>query len=324
MKAVPYFPAAGRPGNGPPTRRSVGIGAALGLLSCGGRRRKRIAVIPKGTNHIFWVTVREGALEAGEKFGVEILWNGPASETEFARQIQILESMVAQRVDGIALAAADRKALIGPVERAIEAGIPVTVFDSGLDTAKYTSWVATDNVEGGRMAARRLAGLVGGQGKVALLMHAPGAQSSMDREMGFREVLKNEARGLELVAEQFGMSDRAKALAAAENVFSAHPDLKGMFASAEPSSVGAALAVKSRNLAGKVALVAFDSNDVLLEELRNGVIDALVVQEPKRIGFEAVRTLAEKLSGKEPPKRIDLAARVLSAADLAQPGETKK
>jgi ribose transport system substrate-binding protein len=179
-------------------------------------------------------------------------------------------------------------------------------------------------VEGGRRAARRLAGLVGGQGKVALLMHAPGAQSSMDREMGFREVLKNEARGLELVAEQFGMSDRAKALAAAENVFSAHPDLKGMFASAEPSSVGAALAVKSRNLAGKVALVAFDSNDVLLEELRNGVIDALVVQEPKRIGFEAVRTLAEKLSGKEPPKRIDLAARVLSAADLAQPGETKK
>jgi ribose transport system substrate-binding protein len=184
--------------------------------------------------------------------------------------------------------------------------------------------VATDNVEGGRLAARRLAELLGGKGKVALLMHTPGAQSSMDRELGFREVLKKEASGLELVAEQFGMSDRAKALAAAENIFSAHPDLKGMFASAEPSSVGAALAVKGRGLTSKVVLVAFDSNDVLIEDLRSGVIDALVVQDPVRIGFEAVRTLVDKLEGRAPPRRIDLPARVLAAADLGNPEREKR
>jgi len=287
------------------------LAAVLVSTACRRSDQKRIAVIPKSTSHEFWVAAHEGALKAGREFNVEILWNGPAQETDYSRQIQIVDSMVAQHVDGIALAAAERKALVGPVDRAIAEGIPVTIFDSGLDSTNYTSYVATDNVEGGRLAAHTLAKLLNGKGDVALLMHVPGSQSSMDREQGFREVIGASYPGIHIVASQYGMSDRARARSAAENMLAAHPGLAGMFASAEPSSLGAALALKGRSLVGRVKLVTFDSSDQLRQDLQEGVIDAMVVQDPQRIGYEAVRTLVERLKGNQPPKRIDLNATVV-------------
>jgi ribose transport system substrate-binding protein len=224
--------------------------------------------------------------------------------------------MVAQRVDGIAIAAAERKALVSSVERAVASGIPVTVFDSGLDSQNYLSYVATDNVEAGRLAARTLADFLKGKGKVGLVMHAPGSASTMDREKGFTEVAEREFPGMKIVAALFGMSDRAKSRAAAENILTAHPDLNGIFASSEPSSIGAALALKARGLSGKVTLVAFDSSDSMIEDLRAGAIDAMVVQDPHRMGYEAVKTLVDKLNGKKPPKRLDLNAIVVRERDL--------
>jgi ribose transport system substrate-binding protein len=222
-------------------------------------------------------------------------------------------------VDGIAIAAAERKALVSGVDRAIAAGIPITVFDSGLDSQNYLSYVATDNVEAGRIAARTLGELLSSKGKVAIVMHAPGSASTMDREKGFTEVAEREFPGMKIVASQFGMSDRAKSRAAAENILTAHPDLNGIFASSEPSSVGAALALKGRGLTDKVVLVAFDSSDSMIEDLRAGAIDAMVVQDPHRMGFEAVKTLVDKLNGKTPPKRLDLNAIVVRAKDLNEP-----
>ncbi|MBL8173786.1 MAG: substrate-binding domain-containing protein [Bryobacterales bacterium] len=290
---------------------------ALLLAGCAaGPRKKQIAVIPKATSHVFWIAVQSGAMAAGQELGVEVLWNGPSSETEYSRQIQIVDSMVARHVDGIAIAAAERKALVQAVERATDSGMPVTVFDSGLDSEKYMTFVATNNVEGGKIAARELAHRIGGEGKVALLMHAPGSQSTMDREKGFEDTIAAEFPNIKIVAKQFSQSDRAKGRAAAENFLAAYPDLKGMFASAEPGSVGAALAIKARELQSKVMLVAFDSSDGLIEDLKEGSVDALVVQDPFKIGYESVRTIVEKLNGKQPPKRIDLSARVVHKEDL--------
>jgi ribose transport system substrate-binding protein len=186
------------------------------LAGCGrAPKRKQIAVVPKATSHVFWISVQAGALAAGNELGVDVLWNGPAAETEYARQIQIIDSMVTRRVDGIAVAAAERKALVQTVDRAVAAGIPVTVFDSGLDSNNFMTFLATNNYEGGQMAARELARLLGGEGNVALLMHAPGSQSTMDREKGFDESLTKEFPRIRIVARQFGLSDRAKARAAA-------------------------------------------------------------------------------------------------------------
>ena len=293
--------------------------AGLALAGCSRSQKRTIAVIPKATSHMFWLTVQQGAIDAGREFNVDIQWNGPASETDFSRQIQIVDSMVSQRVDGIAVAAADRKALVTPIERATAANIPVTVFDSGLDTSQYVSYVATDNVEAGRVAARALIQLSGGKGKVGILMHAPGSASTMDREKGFSEALAAEAPGMQIVASQYGMSDRSKARAAAENILTAHPDLTGMFASSEPSSVGASLAIQGRELTKKVVLVAFDASDTMIEDLRTGAIDAMIVQDAYRMGFEAVKTLVDKLNGKTPPRRVDLHAAVVHLKDLNEP-----
>ena len=286
--------------------------AGLAFAGCGGNRKRKIAVIPKATSHMFWLTVQKGAFDAGREFNVDILWNGPASETDFSRQIQIVDSMIAQRVDGIALAAAERNALVAAVDRAVAANIPVTVFDSGLNSTGYVSYVATDNVEGGRVAARTLIQLLGGKGKVGVVLHAPGSASTMDREKGFAETIAAEGPNIEIVGSQYGMSDRAKARAAAENILTAHPDLNGIFASSEPSSIGASLAIQARGLTDKVTLVAFDASDTMVEDLRTGAIDAMIVQDAHRMGYEAVKTLVDKLNGKTPPRRLDLhAARVL-------------
>ena len=303
----------------PSRRRFLPVLGGAIVAACGRGRRKRIAVIPKATSHMFWLSVKKGAEQAGKEFDVEILWNGPAQETEYSRQIQILDSMVSQRVDGIAIAAAERKALVASVDRATAAGIPVTVFDSGLDSENYLSYVATDNVEAGRLAARTMAEFIGPKGTVGIVMHAPGSASTMDREKGFAEVMQREYPGIRIVAQQFGMSDRAKSRAAAENILTAHPDLNGLFASSEPSSVGAALALKSREMTDKVTLIAFDSSDTMVEDLRSGAIDAMIVQDPQRMGFEAVKALVDKLNGGNPPKRLDLNATVIRKKNLEDP-----
>ena len=297
----------------------VALACVIALAGCNASGKKVIAVIPKATSHLFWVSVKTGAEAAGKEFGVEIVWNGPAQETDYSRQIQILDSMVARHVDGIVIAATERKALVVSIDRAAAAGIPLTVFDSGVDTTNYVSFVATDNVEGGRLGGRTLGQLLGGKGKVAMIMNAPGSGSTMDREKGFTEVMAKEFPNIQVVATQYGMSDRAKAMSASENILTAHPDLDGIFASSEPSSVGAALAIKGRGISGKVKLVAFDSSDGLLEDLKGGTIDAMVVQDPFKIGFEAVRTVVDKIRGKTPPKQLDLAARVIRKADLEKP-----
>jgi ribose transport system substrate-binding protein len=297
---------------------SVALSGAL-LSSCHRDRRKRIAVIPKSTQSIYWISVHEGADQAAKEFNVEVLWNGAPAETDIARQIQIVESMVAQRVDGIAIAAAQKQALVSSVERAIATGIPVTVFDSGLDIDDYTAYVATDNAEAGRLGARTLADLLQGKGVVAMVSHAPGSASTMDRENGFREVITRDYPGIRIVGEQFGMSDPSKSRAAAENLLTAHSEINGIFASSEPSTLGAALAISSRGLNDKVTLVGFDASDALINDLRGGAIKALIVQDPHKMGYEAVRTVVQKLRGETPQKRLDLAAVAVRKQDLDKP-----
>jgi ribose transport system substrate-binding protein len=276
-------------------------------------------VVSKGQAHQFWQAIHAGAISASRDYGVDITWNGPADETDIARQIQIVESMVARHVDGLAVAPAESKALVQPVEAAIRLGIPVTIYDSGLDASNYMSFVATNNYEAGEMAARKLGELLHGKGKVIAVNHMPGSASSMDREKAFAATLAKEFPAIQIVGSKYGMSDPSKVLAAAENLLTAHPDVDGVFASAESSSVGAALALKARKLAGKVRFVAFDSSPDLVQDLQDGTIDALIAQDPFKIGYTAVQLLAQKLQGRQPPKTVDLSAIVITRDDLKKP-----
>ena len=153
----------------------------------------RVMVIPKGTTHVFWKTVHAGALKAAEELGnVEVIWQGPQREDERSQQIQLVQSAIATGVDGIALAPLDSKALVKPVEDAIAKGVPVVVFDSGLESSKIVSYVATDNYHGGVLAARRLGEILKGEGKVILLRYQVGSESTEKREKGFTDTIAEE------------------------------------------------------------------------------------------------------------------------------------
>ncbi|MDZ4800056.1 MAG: substrate-binding domain-containing protein, partial [Bryobacteraceae bacterium] len=287
--------------------RRAWAGVALsGLVGCGGSKRRTIGVVPKATSHLFFVSIHKGVDKAAQDLGVEVIWNGPGEETDHGRQIQIVDAMVARGVDAIAISATDERALAAPVQRAIARGIPVTIFDSGVNGTGFVSFIATDNYGAGCTAARTLAKLTGDTGTIGMVMHKPGGTSTVLREQGFEATLKQEFPKMRIVARQYGMSDESRSMAVAENMLSANPGLGGIFASSEASSLGAVQALRSRGLGGKVRLVTFDSSKTHVQGLRDGIIDVMLVQDAFRIGYEAVRSLADKLSGHTPAPRLDL------------------
>lgn len=292
--------------------------AALVPGGCRNTGQHVIGVVPKGANHIFWQTVHAGAVKAGREFGFAIEWNAPTLEIDASRQIGIVESMVNRRLAGIALAPVDRQALVGIVERAADEGMPVAIFDSGIDTTRRIAYIATDNVEAGRMAARRMGEALGGNGKVAIIGFMPGSASTMERESGFQDQLHLLYPQMTIVGMQFAMADRAKAMAATENFLNAHPDLAGIYADNESSSSGAVQALKSRK--SKALLVAMDASDQLIADLKAGHIDSIVVQNPFRMGYEAVRAVAFKIRGEGPLNTsVDSGAMLIRTSDLDKP-----
>ncbi len=277
-----------------------------------------VGVVPKGSNHIFWQSVHAGAIKAAREFDLEVEWNAPTTEVDSSRQIEIVEAMVNRRLAGIALAPVDRDALVSAVNRAANAGIPVAIFDSEINSKNRITYVATNNREGGRMAARKLAELLKEQGKVAIIGFMPGSASTMEREDGFEQEIKENHPKIQIVQTAFGMASQAKALAATENIMAAHPDLTGLFADNESSTMGAVQALKER-ADGKVRMVGFDSSEQLVNDLRHRSMDALVVQNPFQMGYEVTKAIAIKLRGQNPPPFVDSGATLVTWADIEKP-----
>ena len=152
----------------------------------------------EGRAHIFWQSVHAGANKAARESDVEIEWNGPATETDFNGQLQIVDAMINSALDAIALAPIDKKAMVSVVERAMRQNIPVMIFDSPVDTDKFVSQVATDNYKAGQIAAERMGEITGGKGKIAMVAVQAGAASTMAREQGFEDAIKRISRELRL------------------------------------------------------------------------------------------------------------------------------
>ena len=290
------------------------------LLSASACRRSEkpiVGVVPKGANHIFWQTVHAGAIKAAREYGFEIQWNAPSLEIDSSRQIEIVDSMINQRLAGIVLAPVDKSALVAVVERAGRAGIPVAIFDSGIDTDRILCYVATDNLEAGRMAARRMGEILGGKGKVGVVGFMPGSASTMQREEGFTREMREHFPAIRIAGVQFGMADRAKSMAVTENLLTAHPDLSGLYADNESSADGALQAVKTRG-AKNVKLVVMDASESLLAALRSGEVDSIVVQNPFRMGYESTKAVGMKLRGETPLRLQDSGATLVRKDDLAR------
>jgi ribose transport system substrate-binding protein len=283
----------------------------------------RIAVIPKGTTHEFWKTVHAGAVKAAREANVEIVWKGPLKEDDLKGQIDVVESFVAQGVSGIVLAPLSDKGLASSVHDAVAANIPVVTFDSDLSGTDPTSFVATDNVAAGRIAAEELARRIGDKGNVVVLRYQEGSASTAHREQGFLEALEQHPGITLLSANQYGGATTESAFSTSENLLAAQKaqagNVQGIFAPNESTTFGMLLALRKEDLAGKVHFVGFDASDKLVLAVRDGAIDGLVLQNPFNIGYLAVKTMADHLRGKPVEKRIDTGARFATKENLDTP-----
>ena len=297
----------------------------LALVSCNRTEsgKTKIAVIPKGTTHEFWKAVHAGAVKASREINVDIVWKGPLEEDDLKGQIDVVQSFVAQGVSGIVLAPLNDKALEKPVADAVNAKIPVVIFDSDVAGDKHKSFVATDNEAAGRMAAEKMTTLLGRRGKVAVLRYQEGSASTHKREQGFIEALRK-IDTINIVSDnQYGGAttesafEKAESLLAAQNA--ATGGIQGVFCPNESTTFGMLLALRKANLAGKVYFVGFDASEKLVSALKEGHISALVLQDPFKIGYESVRAMAELLGGKPVEARIDTGATVVDRANVGSP-----
>jgi ribose transport system substrate-binding protein len=297
---------------------------ATQLLGCKrGPKTTKLAVIPKGTTHEFWKAVHAGALRAGAEEHVEIIWNGPLKEDDLKEQIDIVQSFAAQGVAGIVLAPLSDQALLTPVKSAKQGGIPTVIFDSDLQGSEHVSFVATDNFAAGKMAGEAMAKLLesgeGAGGDVIVLRYQEGSASTSNREAGFLEALKAHP-SIKIASEsQHGGATVESAHKTAENLLSANKNVRGVFCPNESTTFGMLLALQQAGLAGKVRFIGFDASEKLVQAVRSGTIDALVLQDPFKIGYLAVKTMARHLRGEKVDARVDTGATLATKASLETP-----
>jgi ribose transport system substrate-binding protein len=285
----------------------------------------RVAVVPKGTAHEFWKAVESGARQADlELADLEIVWKGPAGEGDAAAQIAVVESFIADGYDGLCLAPLDARALEKPVRQALDAKMRVVIFDSGLAdaTIPIASYVATDNRHGGEMAAEELARLIGNRGKVALMPYAIGSESTEQRERGFLDAIAKHP-GIQVVSkDKHGGPDESRAIEVGENLLATFGDeLAGIFCSNESNASGmlTALARDARGLKKEIKLVGFDSSTNLAQGLESGALAATVLQDPVRIGYEAVKAMRAALRGESVPARVETGETLATPSNRSEP-----
>ena len=312
---------------------AISLAVTVTATGCKGREKDsqkyRIAVIPKGTTHIFWKSIHAGAVKAEQELkelGVEIIWKGPLKEDDRESQIRVVEDFITRGVTGIVLAPLDDAALRAPVRDAVNIGIPVVIIDSGLKSDDYTSFVSTDNYIGGRKGGEHLAQILGGKGKVIMLRYQEGSASTMNREQGFLDVLKEKYPDIDVVsANQYGGATTESAYQASENLLAplrtanGGLSIDGIFCPNESTAFAMLRALEDSGLAGKVKYVGFDSSPRLVQGLRNGHIHGLVLQDPINMGYLGVKTMVAHLRGEKVDKRIDTGSTVATAANMNDP-----
>lgn len=317
------------------TKGNWGVAAILGLsavLFIGGvmkklnpdyqtGRKKVIAVIPKGTAGMWWEVVHKGANKAAQELGYEILWTGPEQESDREKQIQSVEDSMAKNVAGLVLAPNDFQALARPVTKVYDAGIPCVIIDSavGVNEKYYSSFAATDNVEGGATAARIMGAKLNGRGNVILTKFVQNSASTDARTAGFVDTLKAEFPNIKIVDEQFTLGtvedSRQKT---ADMLLRNRDNVDGLFAVNHPTSVGAYKALQSIELAGKVVMIGFDSDKVLVEGIERGEVEALIVQNPYEIGYQGVQLVVKAINGETNPKMVPIPSMVADRDSIEQ------
>jgi ribose transport system substrate-binding protein len=311
----------------------IGVGGGVLWAVAGGLRhanaaaqdRPKIAVIVKDTTYPYWQTVLAGARKAGQDLGVDVIALGAQSEADVDGQIALLRNAVAANPAAVVIAPTQFAALGKPIDEAAKK-VKIIGIDSTADAAAFTSLLATDNAQAGRMAAGALAAAIqrsyaDAEGDVAIITASPGIAALDERAKGFQEELAAKYGALDIVARPVGDGQPASGAKIMADLIAAHPELRGVFASNRAMTRGAAetLAAHGNNTTGdKINLVGFDADD-LVKFLQDGTIAALVMQDPFRMGYDGVKTALAAARGEQVPARVDTGAGLITKANMSSP-----
>ncbi len=288
------------------TRRLLlGATTALAMMTTGAIAQDKMYVplISKGFQHQFWQAVKAGADKAAAEFNVEVTFEGPETEAQVDKQIEMLTTALSKKPAAIGFAALDSQAAIPLLRKAKEAGIPVVAFDSGVDSDIPVATAATSNVAAAALAANKMSEIIGGSGKVAVIAHDQTSRTGIDRTEGFVNEIKAKHPGIQIVAVEVGGGDHLKSAEITKTLLAANPDLKGLFATNEGGAIGMVQGVQEAK--AKVTIIGYDSGKAQKDAIRSGLMAGAITQNPVGIGYETVKAAVAAAKGQSVAKDID-------------------
>ena len=294
--AAPAAPAAGE--------EAAATEAAPAEAAAAAAAKPYIPVISKGFQHQFWQAVKLGSEQAAADYNVDITFEGPATEAEVDKQIEMLQAALAKNPAAICLAALDTQAAIPLLEEAQAKGIPVVGFDSGVDSDIPVATASTDNIAAAALAADKMAELIGGEGQVAVLVHDQTSRTGIDRRDGFLNRMAEAYPNIEIVNVDYGAGDHLKSTDLAKAVMQANPDLKGYFGANEGSIIGVLNAATELGKEGLV-IIGYDSGAQQIQAIRDGLQAGAITQNPIGIGYKCVEAAVKAINGESVDKVID-------------------
>lgn len=311
---------------------AVALSFGLGTAALAESHSLTIALVPGLTTDAFYITMQKGAQAAADALGVELVFQG-APDFNPVTQVPVLDAVIARAPDAILIAPTDTTQLIEPLRRAHDAGIPVITVDTFIGTGIYQTgagdadfplaYIASDNVLGGRIAARALAAAIGGEGKVYVSNVNPGISTTDQREEGFKAEMAEFFPGVEVLETQFNENDANNAASQLQAVLARNPDLKGVFGANLFSALGAANGVQAAGQTGVVKVVAFDAPTSIVDNLKTGLVDVAIAQHPAEIGYFGVVAAYAHLTGNSIPVSIGTGFTIIDATNVDDPEVAK-
>ena len=294
---------------------------ALGLTACGGDdtnttsstsgtsgtaagEKPYIAIVSKGFQHQFWQAVKKGAEDEAAKEGATITFEGPATEKEVEAQVTMLTNAMAKKPKAIGLAALDTKAALQQLQQAQSQNIPVIAFDSGVESDIPKTTCATDSKAAAGEAAKHMSELLGGKGKVGVIVHDLTSQTGKDRQDGFVEWMKANAPGIEVLTPVVGDGDQAKSADLLKAMVAANSDLGGVYGTNEGGAIGTVKGLQELNKTG-LKVVGFDSGQAQIDAINSGLMAGAITQNPIGIGECVVAQAMKAIKGETVEPKVD-------------------
>ncbi|WP_155985926.1 ABC transporter substrate-binding protein [Paenibacillus gorillae] len=270
-----------------------------------GAEKIYIPIISKGFQHQFWQAVKSGAEKAAKEFNVEITFEGPETESQVDKQIEMLQAALDKKPSALGFAALDSQASIPLLQKAKDAGIPVIAFDSGVDSDIPLATASTDNLAAAALAADKMAELIGGEGEIGMIVHDQTSVTGANRRDGFKKQIEDKYPNIKIVDIQYGGGDHLKSTDLAKAIIQAHPNVKGFFGANEGSAIGVINAVTELKKEGQIVVVGFDSGKQQIDAIKSGKMAGAITQNPVGIGYETVKAAVQAIRGEKVESTID-------------------